>query len=44
MYKVIQKYFKAWLDVDIGTIKENFSGDVIYSECCGPEYHGLSQI
>lgn len=41
---IIKKYFQAWIDVDIEVIKQTFSQDVIYSECYGPEYHGLSQI
>ena len=44
MKKTIEKYFQAWIDVDPDTVKELFSEDVIYSECYGPEYHGLSQI
>lgn len=44
MTKIIQKYFQAWIDADIKTIKEVFSNDIIYSECYGPEYHGLPQI
>ena len=40
----MQKYFQAWIDADLRMIKEIFSDDVIYSECYGPEYHGLSQI
>lgn len=44
MTEIIQKYFQAWIDVDIKIVKEIFSNDIIYSECYGPEYHGLSQI
>ena len=44
MTEIIQKYFQAWIDVDLRTVKEIFSDDIIYSECYGPEYHGLPQI
>jgi len=44
MTEIIQKYFQAWIDADIRTVKEIFCDDIIYSECYGPEYHGLSQI
>lgn len=41
---VIKKYFQAWLDQDIRILHQIFSEDALYSECYGPEYHGLSQI
>lgn len=41
---VIRKYFKAWVDNDIDVIRQTFADDAIYSECYGPEYHGISQI
>lgn len=41
---VIRNYFKTWLDNNIDVIKETFTDDIIYSECYGPEYHGISQI
>lgn len=41
---VIRKYFKAWIDNNIDVIKQTFADDIIYSECYGPEYHGISQI
>lgn len=44
MKDIIRRYFKAWVDADIETVKEIFSEDVVYTECYGPEYHGLSQI
>ena len=44
MKEAIQKYFKAWLNVDIEVLSDVFSNDIIYSECYGPEYHGISQI
>ena len=44
MKEVIQKYLKAWLNVDNSVLSDVFSNDIIYSECYGPEYHGISQI
>lgn len=42
--KMIQAYFKAWLEKDFTPLKTIFSHDVTYSEYYGPEYHGLTQI
>ena len=44
MTSIMQKYFQAWIDADINAIQELFCKDVIYSECYGPEYHGMTQI
>ena len=44
MEEVIRRYFRAWLDKDIGTVRDTFSDDAVYSECYGPEYRGLAQI
>ena len=44
MEKIIRIYFLAWLNKDIETVRGTFAEDAIYSECYGPEYHGLSQI
>lgn len=44
MEEIIRRYFQSWLNVDIETVKETFSDNAIYSECYGPEYHGLFQI
>ena len=40
---VIKKYFQSWLDNDVEIVKQTFSENALYSECYGPEYHGLSQ-
>lgn len=42
--EIIKNYFQAWLNKDNGILGEIFADDVIYSECYGPEYHGISQI
>ena len=39
-----KKYFQAWIDKNIDYLAIVFSEDIIYSECYGPEYHGLKQI
>ncbi len=40
----LRAYFAAWLQNDIKIVKNTFSEDAVYTECYGPEYHGLSQI
>lgn len=42
--KMILEYFNAWITKDCSGFESFFSHDVIYSECYGPEYHGISQI
>ncbi len=42
--ETLRRYFQAWLDADPEAVKPLFADDVVYSECWGPEYHGLSQI
>lgn len=44
MEDVIRNYFNAWIDKNIEVVKETFSEDIIYSECYGPEYHGIEQV
>lgn len=41
---VLRKYFQAWIDKDIEIVMRTFSETALYSECFGPEYHGLEQI
>ena len=40
----VRGYFQAWLEHDLEAVKEIFAENVVYSECYGPEYRGLSQI
>lgn len=42
--EIIRRYFKSWLDNDIEIIKSTFSENIVYCECYGPKYHGMSQI
>lgn len=41
---IVKSYFQAWLDKNIEPLGNIFSDDIVYTECYGPEYHGLSQI
>lgn len=42
--EIIRKYFRTWINEDVEVVKQTFSENAVYSECYGPEYHGLSQI
>ena len=44
MEEIIRRYFLAWIQADLETVRNTFSEDAVYSECYGPEYHGLAQI
>lgn len=41
---IVRQYFYAWLVNDIRIIEHVFSDEIVYSECYGPEYHGINQI
>lgn len=41
---IVQKYFDSWIKNDNSNLKNVFTDDIIYSECYGPEYHGINQI
>ena len=41
---VIETYFGTWLSKDGAVLPAIFADDAVYSECYGPEYHGLHQI
>ncbi|HBE84841.1 MAG TPA: nuclear transport factor 2 family protein [Lachnoclostridium sp.] len=42
--KLVERYFQAWIEKDADVLKTVFSDDIIYSECYGPEYHGIEQV
>ncbi len=44
MKDVIHKYFASWISKDIEILEQVFAKDIVYTECYGPEYHGLDQI
>lgn len=41
---LIRRYFAMWLQNDGSALGDVFCEDATYSECYGPEYHGLAQI
>jgi hypothetical protein len=42
--EIINEYFCSWIRKDIKIVEKYFAHDIIYSECYGPEYHGIKQI
>lgn len=40
----VRQYFAAWLENRPQALEELFAPEIVYSECYGPEYHGLGQI
>ena len=40
----IRACFQSWIDRDAEAFRNAFSEDAVYSECYGPEYHGLQQL
>ena len=44
MEEIIRRYFQSWIEADVEAIKSIFSEYIVYSECYGSEYRGLSQI
>ena len=44
MEQILRDYFKAWLEKDSSVLSDIFADNVLYSECYGPEYHGIDQI
>lgn len=44
MEEIIKQYFRCWLDKNSKPLNTLFSDDIIYTECYGPQYHGLNQL
>ena len=42
--RIIKQYFAMWVDRNFTDLTDIFDGQIYYSECYGPEYHGLSEI
>ncbi|WP_298846332.1 nuclear transport factor 2 family protein [Clostridium sp.] len=42
--QIIINYFQSWLDKNDLILTATFDANIIYSECYGPEYHGLDSI
>ena len=44
MEQVLRDYLRAWLEKDSSGLRDIFAENILYSECYGPEYHGIGQI
>lgn len=42
--EIVRDYFASWLRQDRSRFADIFADDVVYTECYGPEYHGLGQV
>ncbi|WP_052429562.1 nuclear transport factor 2 family protein [Paenibacillus borealis] len=42
--QIIRNYFRSWIDKDNTVLGKIFGPNIIYTECYGPEYHGLDTI
>ena len=42
--KIIKTYFESWLNNNALILEDIFDSKIIYSECYGPEYHGIEII
>ncbi|MHB8131129.1 MAG: nuclear transport factor 2 family protein [Mobilitalea sp.] len=42
--QIIKRYFESWLNKNYLILRKTFDSNAIYSECYGPEYHGLEII
>lgn len=42
--EAVEKYFEAWISKDASVLPAIFADKVIYTECDGSQYRGLSQI
>lgn len=40
----IVTYFQAWVNNDISCMDQLFNDETYYSECYGPEYHGIDEL
>lgn len=41
---LVENYFQACIKKDAEVLKTVYSEKIIYSECFGPEYHGIEQV
>jgi hypothetical protein len=42
--QVIENYFQSWINKNSRALRKIFATNSVYSECYGPEYHGLEII
>ncbi len=40
----VRIYFTAWLNKDAHAFQHILAENITYSECFGPEYHGINQV
>ena len=40
----IKQYFNMWLTKNGENLRELFADNIVYTECYGPEYHGILNI
>lgn len=42
--QIIKNYFESWIHKSSELLDQIFDPNIIYTECYGPEYHGLDTI
>jgi len=42
--QIIKKYFESWVNNNSSVLKNIFDVNIFYSECYGPEYHGIDEV
>ncbi|WP_200905878.1 nuclear transport factor 2 family protein [Paenibacillus sp. IHB B 3415] len=42
--RVIENYFESWINKNNVILRNTFNPNIVYSECYGPEYHGIDTI
>lgn len=42
--RIINRYFESWISKNRSILRKVFDLNAIYSECYGPEYHGVDII
>lgn len=42
--RVVRNNFGSWLKKDVDSFSACFAEEATYSECYGPEYHGVAQL
>lgn len=42
--QIVKDYFQSWMNKDIKVLRTAFDSKAVYSECYGPEYHGIDML
>jgi hypothetical protein len=42
--QIIADYFRSWINKNNSRLREIFDPNIVYTECYGPEYHGIDTI